>query len=145
MESGYDDIAEVYDQQRRFWSNRKELEDFAGRMPKGGNILDVGCGSGYVAEFLTTRGFTVTGIDVSRKMLDLAERKAPTATFLKMDMRRMDFTPGSFDGVVCLYSIIHVPRGSHRRILSSFRELLKPDGLLLICTGWGDYVGTDNN
>ena len=78
-------------------------------------------------------------------MLVLAKRKAPNATFLNMDMRRMELPPKSFDGIVCLYSIIHIPRRNHRRILSRFRELLKPNGLLLLCTGWGDYVGVEED
>jgi 2-polyprenyl-3-methyl-5-hydroxy-6-metoxy-1,4-benzoquinol methylase len=146
VESGYDRIAEIYNKKRRHsWSNRKELEDFARRLPKGGKVLDAGCGAGYAARSLSMRGFAVTGIDVSTKMLELAEQKAPKATLLKMDMRKMKFPPKSFDGVVSLYAIIHVPRRSHRRVLTEFREFLKPNGLLLICTGWGDYVGTEDN
>ena len=145
VESGYDRIAEWYDKQRRSWSNRKELEDFAQRLPKGAEVLDAGCGAGYAVSFLAKRGFAVTGIDVSKKMLELAERKAPRATLLRMDMRRMDFPSKSFDGIVCLYAIIHVPRRSHRRILSCFKDMLKPNGLLLICTGWGDYVGPEDD
>ena len=87
----------------------------------------------------------MTGIDVSARMLELAERKAPRVRFVKMDMRKMDFDRETFDGVVSLYSIIHVPRRSHRRILTRFRELLKPNGFLLLATGWSDYVGMEDN
>ena len=145
VEASYDQIAEWYDRRRHLWSNKKELGDFVGRLPDGARVLDAGCGSGYASSYLSRRGFAVTGIDTSKRMLAIAERRAPDATFLRMDMRSMDFPSESFDGIVCLYAIIHVPRRSHRRILSRFREFLKPNGLLLICTGWGDYIGVEDD
>jgi SAM-dependent methyltransferase len=145
VESGYDEIAAVYNQRRHSWSNKKELEDFANRLPKRGTVLDAGCGAGYAIRFLVKREFKVTGIDVSRRMLELAKWKVPKAKLLRMDMREMTLPARSFDGIVSLYSVIHVPRRSHRRILSEFRQLLKPGGLLLLCTGWGDYIGVEDN
>jgi SAM-dependent methyltransferase len=145
VEASYDHIAEWYNIRRHLWSNKKELEDFVRRLPDGARVLDAGCGPGYASSYLSKRGFAATGIDISRRMLAIAERKAPQATFLRMDMRSMDFPSKSFDGIVCLYAIIHVPRRSHRRILSRFRKFLKPNGLLLICTGWGDYVGVEDD
>jgi 2-polyprenyl-3-methyl-5-hydroxy-6-metoxy-1,4-benzoquinol methylase len=145
VEGGYDHIAEEYNKRRHLWPNKKELEDFIRRLPEDAKVLDAGCGPGYASSHLSRRGFAVTGIDMSRRMLAIAQRRVPQATFLKMDMRSMDFPAKSFDGIVCLYAIIHVPRRSHRRILSRFKEFLKPNGLLLICTGWGDYADVEDN
>ena len=145
VETSYDHIAEAYNKRRHLWSNKKELEDFVGRLPEGAKVLDAGCGPGYASRYLSRRGFAVTGTDMSRRMLAIAERRAPQAAFFRTDMRSMDFPSKSFYGIVCLYAIIHVPRRSHRRILSLFKEFLKPNGLLLICTGWGDYVGVEDN
>ncbi len=107
--------------------------------------MDAGCGSGYIASILANRGLQVTGIDVSRKMLELAKKNAPKSSFLRMDMRRLDFPRQSFDGVICLYSIIHVPRRFHQRILRGFYRVLKPGGLLAIHMGWTGYVGIEED
>lgn len=115
------------------------------RLPPGGTILDAGCGSGYIASILQSQGFIVTGIDISTKMLELARENSPLSTFLRMSMRRLEFPRESFDGVVCLYSIFHVPRRYHLGILKRFRRVLKPKGLLAIHMGWGDYVGVERN
>lgn len=44
--------------------------------PRGGVILDVGCGSGSDAVFLATLGFRVKALDISTKALDLVRAKA---------------------------------------------------------------------
>lgn len=147
VEKGYDKIYRLYDEHRvrRGWSGVSDLLPFIRRLPKQGSVLDVGCGSGYVAAIFERRGFRVRGIDVSKNMLKLARKNAPKSRFRRMNMRRLDFPKNSFDGVVCLYSIFHVPRRFHLGILRSFRGVLKPKGLLAIHMGWGGYVGIEED
>ena len=87
----------------------------------------------------------MTGIDISTKMLELAKANAPDATFLRMDMKELDFPRESFEGVVCFYSILHVPRRYHLGILKRFRRILRPKGFLAIHMGWGDWTGVEEN
>jgi ubiquinone/menaquinone biosynthesis C-methylase UbiE len=147
VEEGYDRIAQLYHQRRieRFWTVAPDVEALAKRLPAGGAILDVGCGSGYIASILENKGYRVTGIDISTKMLELAKMNAPHSTFLRMDMKKLDFPRESFDAVVCLYSIFHVPRRYHLGILKRFRRVLKPRGLLAIHMGWGEWSGIEEN
>lgn len=51
----------------------------------GSSILDVGCGTGTVAAQLLRRGFSVTGIDQSEKMLEFARANAPSGRFIQGD------------------------------------------------------------
>lgn len=145
VESGYDRVHYFYHDRRLqgFWSNIAELDAFIKRVPKGGGVLDAGCGSGYVAEVLENHGFKVTGIDISRRMLELAKKNAPRSSFLRMDLTKLKLPRQSFDGVICLYSIIHVPRRSHLGVLRNFHRVLKPRGILAIHMGWGDHVGVE--
>lgn len=147
VEVGYDRICQLYHKRRidRFWSVAPDLDAFAKRLPTGSSILDVGCGSGYIASMLESQGFKVTGIDISEKMLELARENAPHSTFLGMNMKRLDSPKESFDGVACLYSIIHVPRRYHLGILKRFHSALKPRGLLAIHMGWRDWAGIEEN
>lgn len=142
VESGYDKIQQSYHNRRvqGFWDNISELDAFTKLLPKGGSVLDIGCGSGHIALILEREGFTVTGIDVSRKMLGLAKKYSPTSKFARMDMRKLEFPPKSFDGITCFYSMIHVPRVSHRQILRRFWKVLKTGGVLAIHMGWSDWV-----
>jgi len=147
VEDGYDRICQLYHKRRvgRFWSVAADVNSLMGRLPPGGTILDVGCGSGFIASIPERRGFIVTGIDISTKMLELARQSAPRSTFLRMDMKRLEFPKQSFDGVICFYSIFHVPRRYHLGILKRFHRVLRPKGLLAIHMGWGDWVGVEEN
>jgi len=147
IEDGYDRIAQLYHKRRidRYWTVTPDIEAARKRLEPGSAILDVGCGSGYIASILENEGFKVTGIDISTKMLELAKANAPRSTFLRMDMKRLDFPKESFDGIICLYSIFHVPRRYHLEILKRFRRVLRQKGLLAIHMGWGEWVGVEEN
>lgn len=46
-----------------------------------GTVLELGCGSGITARTLTDRGYTVTGIDLSESLINMARKRVPEATF----------------------------------------------------------------
>jgi 2-polyprenyl-3-methyl-5-hydroxy-6-metoxy-1,4-benzoquinol methylase len=120
VESGYDRVAEQYlatkDEQDPLVVSA--LEDVVRDLPPGAPVLDLGCGAGVPATlWLSERGFDVTGVDLSQRQLDLARELVPGVTFLKWDMTRLDLAPESFDAVVALHSIIHVPRAEHLALL----------------------------
>ena len=150
VRKGYDRIAKKYQTIRHTLDNKKELGEFASLLPKNAKVLDVGCGAGIpVAQFLVERGFDVTGIDFSKKMLKLASKNVPKAKFILKDMTKLDLEADSFDGLTALYSVIHVPRKKHFSLFQSFHNILKPEGIMLICLGpdeWeviDEYYGTE--
>jgi SAM-dependent methyltransferase len=56
-----------------------------------GTVLDFGCGSGITARHLADRGYSVTGIDLSESLIEIARKRVPEATFqvgsfVEMDM-----------------------------------------------------------
>lgn len=79
----------------------------------GRRVLDVGTGTGRAAIVLAKAGATVTGIDASREMLAVAERRAREAgvpvSFRHGDAHRLDVPDRSFDAVVCLRVLMHTP------------------------------------
>jgi ubiquinone/menaquinone biosynthesis C-methylase UbiE len=78
VRKGYDRIAEEYQADRYTLDNRKELEEFAGFLPKNAKVLDAGCGAGIpAAKFLIDSEFEVVGIDFSETMLKLARKNVP--------------------------------------------------------------------
>lgn len=147
VEDGYDKLFQLYHARRieRFASVASDLDFFLERLVPGCSILDVGCGSGYIASILETKGFRVIGIDISTNMLELARDNAPRSTFLRMDMKSLEFPKESFDGVLGLYSMIHVPRRYHLGILKRIRRVLRPKGILAIHMGWSDWAGIEEN
>ena len=85
---------------------------------QGRTVLDVGTGTGRAAIALARLGARVTGVDASAEMLQAAEHKAGEAgvavSFVKGDAHSLTFPDRSFDAVVCLRVLMHVPdwRGS---------------------------------
>ncbi len=74
-------------------------------LKQGASILDVGCGTGRHAVELAKRGYAVTGIDLSSKMLAMAAEKAKVAA-VNVNLIRGDATqfmlPQKYDGAICL-------------------------------------------
>lgn len=142
VEESYDKIGETYDSYRDHDKFIPELEKFASMLPKGGKILDVGSGSGIpTSKFLADSGFDVVGADISESMVKLAQKYVPNATFVKKNMLTLDFDDESFDGIICVYSLWHVPRSNHHFIYLNFRRMLTDNGILVINTGVRESEG----
>jgi len=140
----YDDLAETYAAGRHLFDTTPVLEEFAHFLPPGARLLDAGCGAGEpVARYFIERGDTVTGIDLSERMLTLARRQVPEAAFQRMDMRGLDFPPEWFDAIAAVYGVFHLPRAEHAALFAGFARVLKPGGALLLTLATREYTGQD--
>lgn len=120
------------------------LQRLGALVPARARVLDAGCGCGVpVARDLTAAGHRVTGVDVSRVQIERARRLVPGASFVRADLAAVDFAPGSFEAVVALYSIIHVPLDAQPALLAAFARWLVPGGVLLMTAGARAWTGTD--
>jgi len=100
---------------------------------EGKSILDAACGPGKYAEILLSRGATVTGFDLSPKMIKLAkERNKEQATFLVHDLSMPFemFKNESFDVVLCALALHYVEDWT--LTIQEFYRVLKPNGTLVI-------------
>lgn len=110
----------------------------------GKKVLEIGCGPGYDAKYFSEHGITLTAIDLSHGFVAMATKRAPTARVLKMDMRKLKFPSGQFDGIWAMASFLHVPKHDGPATLAGFKRVLKPGGLLFISVkiGRGEKVIT---
>jgi SAM-dependent methyltransferase len=145
IRTSYDAVAEKY--AREFFDelSRKPfdcalLDAFAAASAGGGKVLDVGCGPGHVARYLSQRGVDAAGLDLSPATVDLARRLNPDLKFSTGDMRALDIPPSMLSGLVAFYSIIHIPRMEVPLVLGEFHRVLDPDGRLLLSVHGGTGV-----
>ncbi|MGW0227177.1 class I SAM-dependent methyltransferase [Actinopolymorpha singaporensis] len=105
----------------------------AARLPPGAWVLDVGCGTGRpTARQLTDAGLLVTGIDISERMLELARKAVPEATFRQADVTDLDSSWGPYSGVVAFFSLLMLPRAQVETTLRLLHTILEPGGHLAL-------------
>jgi len=79
---------------------------------EGKRCLDLGCGDGYYSVYLKNRGASVTGVDISNDMLNLAKRRAGGENldipFHKIDDEHLPFNDNYFDFVLTSDVLQHV-------------------------------------
>ncbi len=104
----------------------------------GMKVLDIGCGWGGMALYLhRTCGVDVTGITLSEEQLKVARQRAADAgvsehvRFELIDYRDMT---GPFDRIVSVGMFEHVGTAHYRAFFNKCRQLLAPDGVMLIHT-----------
>jgi len=116
------------------WNHNTHDHGFVmSELPSGcRRTLDVGCGRGALARKLARSCNEVVAIDTDQQCVDHARTSAsgqPNITFLHGDVLTQSFQPSSFDFVVAVATLHHLPL---RNALERFRDLLRPKGVLVI-------------
>jgi SAM-dependent methyltransferase len=142
---GYDAVSRAYAE--RFGNelagkpmDREVLDGFAGRLAQSARIVDVGCGPGQIAAYLSDRGADVVGMDLSCGMVTVAREIHPGLDFLAGDMRALPFADRSLAAISAMYCIIHIQRDEIVAVLAELRRVLGSGGLLLMSFHIGKRV-----
>lgn len=145
----YEEIIDWFDTHR---NKELQMEQFyldllQKNIPSGSQVLDVGCGTGEpIAQYLIKQGYRVTGIDASKKMIDLCKKRFPNEKWLLADMRHLDLQE-KFHAVIAWHSFFHLPHDDQRKTLKILLSLVELNGLFIFTTGpeygevWGDNGG----
>ena len=144
----YDIISDWYKEQRNYDLIEQDyLEIIIQTIPSGGNILDLGCGTGQpIAEYFIQHGFDVTGVDGSQAQITKASQLVPKMHTICEDMRHICLAE-RFDCIIAWHSFFHLSQDDQRNIFKIFKQHIKPGGLLVFTSGpsesevWGDNNG----
>lgn len=100
--------------------------------PKGGTVLDMGCGYGRLAATLADLGFKVSGTDTSPAMLEKARRDVPNCDF-RHCQNELTWQDNTFDAVLLVTLLTSVPLDlEQRKIMSELRRVMKPGGCIFV-------------
>jgi SAM-dependent methyltransferase len=127
----YDSSAEAYSQDRSaldLFNNDHQLDQLQALIPPPARVMDLGCGEGYIPERLMSRGYEVTGVEISSEMIKKAIERVPGADFIHASMLDVDFADGSFGLVVSFYAILHLTIEDQIIMFERVFKYLKPGG-----------------
>jgi SAM-dependent methyltransferase len=101
--------------------------------PGNAPVLDVGCGTGVMSQFMTRYG-AVTGIDFSEPAVRLAAQMVPHASFRSGSVVDAGFPAAAFD-VISLFDVFeHVPLGERGAFARTLGRILGANGVLIAST-----------
>jgi ubiquinone/menaquinone biosynthesis C-methylase UbiE len=132
----YDTTADEYDAHYDCHRGRNYHSHISGRvmdaLPRGGRLLDIGCGTGLFAAKYREDGGTAVGLDISRRMTQQARRRCPGGDFSVGTADKLPFRADSFDAISSLLAFTYLkhPEG----MLSEAYRVLRPGGAIAICT-----------
>ncbi|MBO0951224.1 class I SAM-dependent methyltransferase [Fibrella forsythiae] len=95
------------------------------------SVLEIGCGSGHLAERFTSAGYDYTGVDISPQMLELARQRCPGVRFVQADMRTLNLSQSVDVILITARSLSYLLTNDD--VLGTFRQLashLAPAGTL---------------
>lgn len=132
----YERNAHAFDAARRArFVERPWLDRFLLGVPRGGHVLDLGCGGGEpIARYLIDRGHALTGVDLSQALIGLARTRFTRHHWLKGDMRTVALE-GPFQGALAWDSLFHLAPEDQAATIARVAAWLAPGGMFLFNTG----------
>jgi 2-polyprenyl-3-methyl-5-hydroxy-6-metoxy-1,4-benzoquinol methylase len=128
------DAASPYMEEEMYADSFKQ---FCQSLPTKARVLDVGCGPGIpVTKALVKAGFNVIGLDLSPKMIALAEHNVPDAQYTCKSITDIDYVE-EFHGVMASYSLLCLDHDMFVLASGKIFLALKPRGYCFIALNEG--------
>lgn len=132
----YEKNAVQFDEQRsKLLFEKKWLDIFLSYLDADDNVLDVGCGTGDpIGKYLLSKGVRLSGIDFSKKMIEIASNKFPHTEWSVCDMRRLNLNR-KFKGIIAWNSFFHLTHEEQISTLNLFGMHLESKGVFMTTVG----------
>ena len=116
---------------QKFWQRHK-IESVLNYVKRGEFVLDLGSGSGVVSDKIANMGCEVVAADLSLGKIKNCRKKNPQTLGVVCDGRDLPFKEGSFDRVICIEVIEHIPQAE--KCVSEISRVLGDNGELVLTT-----------
>lgn len=155
MENVFGKYSKFYDllyRAKDYVIEAKYIEDIVKKhgIPNSKNLIDLGCGTGSHSIIWAKNGWSVTGVDRSESMLQIARTKTQGKNlginFFQGDLSNFKLKEESyFDVAVSMFAVVGylIENKSLQHLFSTVRKILKPGGLFIFDSWFGPAVLTD--
>ena len=129
---------EFYLEHEKKPKDQEILYRFLQYIRSGSPVWDFGCGPGQTTKYLKDLGVEISGMDLSKKILEQARTNYPDIHFRKGNILGLEFEDDSIAGVVSFYAMVHF---TAEQVDMAFREIfrvLQPGGIFLFTYHIGD-------
>lgn len=124
----------------------REVANWARTLPRGGTVMDLGCGSGLpITKILVDEGLSVCAIDASPSLVEAFRHNLPATAVACEAVEESPFFHRTFDGVIAWGLIFLLRAEEQRRLIHRVAGILVPGGRLLFtsCAGTEPLVWND--
>ncbi|MFW5886585.1 MAG: class I SAM-dependent DNA methyltransferase [Bacteroidota bacterium] len=140
----YNEFAEKYDLmffEDKYYSEVNFIEKLRKEHELNKKLIDLGCGTGSHIYLFNEYNYRCTGVDISEKMLGVAEKKSPESTFYLKDITSLSFQ-NEFDLVTCLYGAInYIDKFCNlKKAIENIHKLCKKKSLVFIDCIYGQNL-----
>ncbi|MCA9382965.1 methyltransferase domain-containing protein [Candidatus Dojkabacteria bacterium] len=125
---------------------QEQLDEFISLVNPPAQVLDIGTGPGFDAQYLS-RKYSVTGLEISKKMVDIAQFECPEARILHEDIVTCHLEPNKYKGVWARGSLHHVAQENQLDVFKKISESLVQHGIfyLIVREGEGEVTEKDRD
>ncbi|MGB0882781.1 MAG: GNAT family N-acetyltransferase [Vicingaceae bacterium] len=110
--------------------------------PENPEILELACGPGNITKYLLQKrpDFKLLATDLAPKMIDLAKKNNPTATFKLLDSKKIKKLSKKFDAIMCGFILPYLNIEEVSNLITDASNALNPKGIIYMSTMEGDYL-----
>ena len=121
----------------------KFMDFFLEGINQRGCIADLGCGVGKHGRYCASKGYKVTGYDISEEMIKLAKENDSICKMEALHIANMCEIETSilYDGIVAMYSLIHLTEEQMIKTLENIKKCMKNDAKMILSVYYGDRLG----
>ena len=102
------------------------------KLPAGSKVLDVGCGTAHLTNWIKEKGFEVVGIEPSTEMFKYATKNFPDIEIKQAISSAIPYPDNYFDLVVAFEVLRYLDKNENRKTFKEFHRVLKPGAQFFI-------------
>jgi ubiquinone/menaquinone biosynthesis C-methylase UbiE len=110
----------------------EELEIVLQSITKGSKILDVGCGTGHLTNWLKEKGYDVFGLEPSQEMYKYAVSNFPGIEFRKGVSSSLPYDDNFFDMVIAIEVLRYLSPEDNEISYKEFKRVLRKGGVCFV-------------